>query len=137
MPTRLSDALRNAMANQLTALLDAGTGAGYFEIRTGSQPATPATAVSGTLLATVTLDDPAFGAASAGVATIADPASVNAVATGTAGWARFYDSDDNAVLDGEVTVTGGEGLVRLSSLSITSGNPVDISGVGTWTVPME
>lgn len=137
MPTRLSVALRNAKANQLTTLLDAGTGAGYIEIRTGSQPATPADAATGTLLATVDLQDPAFGAASSGVATINDPGSVNGVADGTAGWCRFYDGDDNAVVDGEVTLTAGSGLVRLSSLSVTTGNPVDITGTGTWTQPME
>lgn len=136
MPTRLSVALQNASANQLTALLDAGAAAGYAEIRTGSQPATPATAATGTLLATVTLADPALGAATAGVAALTDPASVNGVADGTAGWVRFFDSDANAVLDGEVTLTAGTGLLRLSSLSVTTGNPVDITG-GTWTQPME
>lgn len=135
MPLRKSIALRNAQANQVTALLDAGAGAGYVEIRTGSQPATPATAVSGTLLATVTLADPAFGAAASGVATLADPASVNGVADGTAGWARFFDSTGAVVFDGDVTVTGGSGVLRLSSLSITTGGAVDITG-GTWTVPM-
>lgn len=135
MPLRKSIALRNAQANQVTALLDAGAGAGYVEIRTGSQPATPATAVSGTLLATVTLADPAFGAPASGVATLADPASVNGVADGTAGWARFFDSTGAVVFDGDVTVTGGSGVLRLSSLSITTGGAVDITG-GTWTVPM-
>lgn len=135
MPLRKSDALRNAQANAVTTLLDAGAGAGYAEIRTGSQPATPATAASGTLLATVTLADPAFGAAASGVATLADPASVNGVADGTAGWARFYDSTGAVVFDGDVTVTGGSGVLRLSSLSITTGGAVDITG-GTWTVPM-
>jgi hypothetical protein len=135
MPLRKADSLRNAQAAAVTTLLDAGSGAGYAQIRTGSQPATPATAVSGTLLATVTLADPAFGSPSSGVATLADPASVTGVADGTAGWARFFDSTGAVVFDGDVTVTGGSGVLRLSSLSITTGGAVDITG-GTWTVPM-
>jgi hypothetical protein len=135
MPLRKSDNLRNAQAAQVTALVDAGSGAGTAEIRTGSQPATPATTATGTLLATVTLQDPAFGSPSAGVATLADPASVNGVADGTAGWVRFKDSTGAAVFDGEVTLTAGSGVLRLSSLNITNGGAVDITG-GTWTVPM-
>lgn len=137
MPLRLADATRTAKANAAVDLLDVGTGTagGTIKIYTGSQPATPATAPSGTLLATVVLANPAFGAASAGVATLTDPASVNAVATGTAGWARFADRDGAAVMDGDVTATGGGGVVTLSSTSLTSGSPVDITG-GTYTQPM-
>lgn len=135
MPLRLSDAARNAKVNACVGLLDAGAGAGTIKIYTGAQPATPATAASGTLLATVTLADPAFGAASGGSASLGDPASVNAAATGTAGWARFADSNGNVVFDGHVTVTGGGGVIELSSTSLTSGAPVDITG-GTYTQPM-
>jgi len=137
MPLRLADATRNAKANAAVGLLNAGTGTtgGTIKIYTGAQPATPATAASGTLLATVLLPNPAFGTAASGVATMADPASVNAVATGTAGWARFADRDGNTVLDGDVTATGGGGVVTLSSTSLTSGAPVDIAG-GTYTQPM-
>lgn len=135
MPLRKSDALRTAQAAAVLAAIDAGTGAGYFEIRTGSQPATPATAVSGTLLATVTLDDPSWTAGTAGVLNLAVPAVVVGVADGTAGWARFYDSDDNVVFDGDVTVTAGSGVVRLSSLDITTGGDVEVTE-GTYTVPM-
>ena len=137
MPLRLSDSVRNAKVAAATGKLDAGTGvaAGYFEIRTGSQPATPATPASGTVLATVALQNPAFGAASNGSASLNDPASVNATATGTAGWARFYDRAGNVCWDGDVTATGSGGVVTLSSTSLTSGSPVDITG-GTYAQPM-
>jgi hypothetical protein len=135
MPLRQSDALRNAKAGAVRDLIDAGAGAGTAKIYTGSQPATPATSASGTLLATVTLVDPSFGSASSGVITLADPASVNAVATGTAGWVRFADSTGAVVFDGDVTATGGGGVLTLSSTSLTSGSPVDVTG-GTWTEPM-
>src|SRR5690349_5887581 len=100
---RINTSARNAAVKAVTDLVDAGTGAGTIKIYSGSQPATPATAASGTLLATVVLGDPAFSAPSNGVAAGADPAAVNAVATGTAGWCRVADSDGNAVLDGDVT----------------------------------
>ena len=135
MPLRQSDALRNAKAAAVRDTLDAGTGAGTAKIYSGSQPATPATAPSGTLLVTVTLADPSFGSPSAGVITLADPASVNASATGTAGWVRFADSTGATVFDGDVTATGGGGVLTLSSTSLTSGSPVDITG-GTWSEPM-
>ena len=137
MALRLSDSVRNAKADAAVDKLDVGTTAagGSIKIYTGSQPATPATSATGTLLATVVLVNPAFGSASAGVATMADPASVNAVATGTAGWARFADRDGAVCFDGDVTATGGGGVVTLSSTSLTSGGPVDITG-GTYTQPM-
>jgi len=127
MPLRLADSARNASVNGVVDLLDVG-GAGSIKIYTGTQPATPATAASGTLLATVTLPNPAFGSSSGGSASLNDPASVNAVATGTAGWARFADGAGAVVFDGQVTATSGGGVVELSSTSLTSGAPVDITG---------
>lgn len=115
---------RNAAADAIAALV--GTG-GTLKIYTGSQPATPATTASGTLLATVTLG--AWGSASAGTAAGADPASVNAVATGTAGWFRAASSGGTTVFDGDVTATGGGGVMTLSSTSIVSGGAVDITSL--------
>ena len=135
MPLRLDDTVRNAKVDAAVDLLDAGAGPGTIKIYTGAQPATPATAASGTLLATVTLADPAFGAASAGSASLTDPASVNAVATGTAGWARFADSNGVTRFDGHVTATGGGGVVEVSNTAITSGYAVDVTG-GTYSQPM-
>lgn len=51
MATRISTSARNAAADAVVDLLDAGSGAGYIEIRTGSQPATPNTAATGTTVA--------------------------------------------------------------------------------------
>jgi hypothetical protein len=134
MALSLATTARNAMCDALVDLLDAGAAAGKIEIRSGTRPATPNTAATGTLLATVTLIDPAFGAASTGVATLTDPASVTAAATGTATWFRALDSNNNAVMDGDVTATGGGGDLTLATTSITSGLSVDITG-GTVTVP--
>lgn len=131
---RLSTTARNAAADAVVDLLDAGAGAGTIQIRSGSMPATPQTAASGTLLATVTLSDPAAGAASSGAATITDPTSTTGVAAGTAGWARFLDSNGNAVMDTDVTATSGGGGLELSTTSISVGVTVDLAAI-TFTQP--
>ena len=133
---RLSTAARNAAAEAVVALLDAGTGPGYIEFRTGSLPASPQTAASGTLLGTVTLDNPAGGTATAGQITIADPASVVGVGDGDAGWARLYDSDANPVIDCDVTATGGGGTITLDTVTISTGINIDI-GALTYVQPNE
>lgn len=135
MPIRLSTAARNASTDAVVDLIDAGPGPGVLEVRTGSQPASANDAATGTLLATVAFADPAFGASATGTASVTDPASVNAVATGVAGWFRVKDSSGNAVFDGSVTATGGGGDLQLSSTSLTSGSAVDISTPSTYTTP--
>ena len=135
MSLTLSTTARNAMADALVDLADAGSGPGKIEIRSGSRPVNPNTAATGTLLATVTLADPAFGAAATGAAALSDPASVDAVADGTATWFRVLDSNNAAVMDGKVTATGGGGDLELATTSITTGLAVDITG-GTVTMPV-
>jgi hypothetical protein len=134
MTLTLSAAIRTALVDVLVDALDAGSGAGTIQIRSGTRPAGPGTAATGTLLATVTLVDPAFGAGASGVATIADPAAVTAVADGTATWFRAADSTGTAVFDGRVTATGGGGDLTLATTTISTGLSVDITG-GTITQP--
>jgi hypothetical protein len=135
MATRIPEASRSAACDAIVDRLDAGAAAGYVEIRTGTQPADPDDVASGTLLATIVLNDPAFGAAAAGVATadVSPALTVAAVATGTAGWFRAYDDNDASVMDGSITGTGGGGDMELDSTSITSGQDVTIN---SWTVTM-
>lgn len=132
MALTIADAVRTVRNNALVDSLDAGSGAGTIKIYSGSRPATPDDAITGTLLATITCADPAFGASSSGAAALSDPASVTAVATNTATHFRAADSDGNAKFDGTVTVTGGGGDLTLATTSITSGLSVDITG-GTIT----
>jgi hypothetical protein len=122
------------MCDALVDLLDAGAGAGTIQIRSGTRPATANDAATGTLLATVTLADPAFGAAANGVATLTDPAPVTAAAAGTATWFRALDSTGATVMDGSVTATGGGGDLTLATTALTVGLSVDITG-GTVTMP--
>lgn len=133
MATRLATAARNSASSAIAGLLDAGSGPGTIQVRTGSQPATPNTAASGTLLLTFTLADPAFGAASNGTVTAAAIAAATGAADGTAGWFRALDSTGAAVLDGSVTATGGGGDMTLNTVTVSVGLTVTISG---WTISM-
>lgn len=135
MTLTLATAARNAMASALCDLLDAGAGAATIKIYSGTRPADPNTAITGTLLATVTTADPAFGAPATGVKTLTDPAAVSAVATGTATHFRAADSTGAAVMDGRVTATGGGGDLTLTTTSLSTGLQVDITG-GTVTMPL-
>lgn len=133
MATRIPTASRNAAADAVVDRLDAGAAAGTVEIRTGAQPASANDAATGTVLATFTLADPAFGAAASGVATASAIAAVVGAAAGDAGWFRAYDSDSNTVIDGSVTATGGGGQLELNTVTISVGVDVEITA---WTVTM-
>lgn len=134
MAVTQSVALRNAQAQQVQVAVDAGPAAGTIQLRTGTKPATVATAVTGTLLATVTLADPSAPAAANGVLTFVDPAAVTGVAAGDVGYARFLDSTGAAVLDCTVTATGGGGDITMSTVTVSVGLTVDM-GVITYTAP--
>ena len=134
MVTRISISARNAAVDGIAALLDASASVGSIEIRSGAQPATPATAASGTLLGTLTLSDPAFGTASNGTATAnAINDDSNADASGTAGWFRAYDGNSNAVIDGSITGTGGDGDLELDDTNIVAGGVISVT---SWTITM-
>jgi hypothetical protein len=141
MPLRINTAARNAACDAIVDLIDGGAGAGVIRVYSGSQPATPATTPSGTLLAEFTCSDPAFGAASTGVATLdVTPALTDTgIADGTAGYVRFCDSTEAAgtglgVIDGAVTTTGGGGLLELNTLTISTGANVEVTS-GSLTMP--
>jgi hypothetical protein len=134
MATRITQAAAKAANDALTALLNAG-GAGYIEIRTGSQPATANTAASGTLLGTLPLSATAFGAATTASPSVATANAITsdtvADATGTAGWFRAYSGGGTAVIDGSITATGGGGELQLDSTSIVAGGTIACT---SWTI---
>ncbi len=99
--TKTAAAIRASMLATFTT----AAASGKLKIYSGTQPATADTAItSQVLLATLTLNATAFGAASAGVITAnAITADTNAAATGTATWYRLTQSDSTTVLqDGSV-----------------------------------
>lgn len=136
MAIRLPSAVRNAMIDALTARLDAGSGPATIDIRSGAQPATAADAASGTLLATLTLNDPSFSGGVNGVATLdVSPAvTTTGVAAGTAGWFRAKDSTGASVLDGSCSASGGGGDLILATTTISVGVTVEAIS-GTLTMP--
>lgn len=125
----------NAMLDQIAADVDAGSAEGYIELRSGTKPANADTAPpDGALLATFTLEDPSFAAATARSMDLdaAPDISATAVATGTASWARVYDSDDNTVFDGDVGTSGT--VFIIASTAITNGQTVNLT-VGALSMP--
>jgi hypothetical protein len=120
--TQLSDASANAACNGAAALVNGGS----IKIYTGAQPANANAAASGTLLATLPLNTPAFGNAAAGTAALnASGVSAAAVATGTAGYARFCKSDGSAAWDASIGTSGCN--INMNSTSIQSGATVQIT----------
>lgn len=128
----ISTAARNAACNAVVDLIDAGSAAGYLQIRTGSSPGI-GSAATGTLLATLTFSDPAFGNAATGVATAsAITSDTSADADGTAGYARVFDSDNVAIMDLTVGTSGAD--LNLDSTSIVTGGTVSVTSM-TVTMP--
>lgn len=99
--TALSAATRNDMLQKIRDRVDAGAAAGRCRLYTGAAPATPETTATGTLLADIPLNDSAFEAPAAGSMSldVTPEPQANAAAAGTAGYARFMDSDLNGVMD--------------------------------------
>lgn len=133
MTTRIPVGSRSVAVDALIDRLDSGSAAGYIEVRTGAQPSSADAAATGTLLATITLGDPAFGAAVNGVKTANAIAAVPAAASGTAGWFRAYNSSGVAVLDGSVSLTGGSGDLQFNTTAFQIGTDVTIT---SWTVTL-
>lgn len=121
-----STELRNAKLDANTAVIGNG---GRLEIYAGADSAGTNNA-EGTLLAAFDLPSPFAPPASGGVQSPTLPAAVNAIASGTAGWARVTKSDGTtAVMDLTVGTSGAQ--VNLSSLAITAGAAVSIT---SWTI---
>jgi hypothetical protein len=131
---RLSNAAASAAADAVVDLIDAGAGAGTIKIYDGTIPTNANTAIgSQVLLATLTFSDPAFGAASNGVATAsAITSDSSADATGTASWARIADSNGNTVMDVTVGTSGED--INFNTVSFVSGATIAISSL-TYTQP--
>lgn len=134
MTTRISTAAAKAACDAVVDSLD-GASPGYIEIRTGSQPATVATAATGTLLGTLPLSNPAFGnatTASPSVATAnAITSDTSADASGTAGWFRAYTSGGTGVIDGSVGTSGAD--LNLDTTTVVAGGTIAVT---SWTVSM-
>lgn len=107
--------------------LDAGSGPGTAKIYSGTIPASPETPATGTLLAELVLSKPCGVVADKKLTFSAIAQDTEANATGYAGYVRLADSDGNVIIDGDVTPTGGTGVLKLNVTLITAMGPVFIN----------
>lgn len=126
MTLQLSTGVRNAM---LDAIETAISTSAVMKIRSGSAPATCATADSGTVLATLSLPSDWMAAASGGSkaksGTWEDTSADN---TGTAAHWRIYASDGTTChMQGTVTATGGGGDLTVDNTSFASGQAFTVT----------
>ena len=123
--------LANAAATAYAAEIGSGP---VIKVYTGTKPATPETAATGDLLASI----PLTGALSVVGATITsgDPVSVLPSANGTPGWFRLEDSGGTARIDGTVSVNGAGGDMQVNNLNFDTTVPVDC-GPFTIVVPTQ
>lgn len=125
MAFQFSTAVRNAWLDSTESTI--GT-APTLEIRSGTVPATCATADSGTVLATMTLPSDWMAAASGGSKVLAGTwQDTSADATGTAGHFRIK-SGATCHIQGTVTATGGGGDMTVQNTSFATGQPINITG---------
>ena len=119
-----------AFLNTIVDALDGGGSNGLLRIYSGSAPA-PDAAATGTLLAELPLSATAFGAAvdttPGGSVTAAAITTANALANGTAGYARLVDSTGGNAIN--LTVGVGTGELQLTTLTIVSGQPVQVTSL--------
>ena len=126
MTLQFSTAVRNARLDIIEDTI------GYspnpvLQIRSGSVPATCATADSGTALATILLPDDWMAAASSGSkAKSGTWSDTSADATGTAGHFRIY-SGATCHMQGTVTATGGGGDMTVDNTSFASGQTFTVT----------
>lgn len=125
MSLQYSTSVRNA---QLDAVESTTGTSAILRIYTGSPPADCATAVSGTLLVSMTLPSDWMAAASAGSKAKSGSWTGTASGTGTAGYFRIWDSTPTVChAQGTVTATGGGGDMTLDNTSIASSQTVTVN----------
>lgn len=122
-----SAAAANAAVDAMTALVNGGT-LKIYSAGSGV-PASVATAITDqTLLATLTLANPAFGSGSNGVATANTiTGDSSADATGTASFFRILNSGGTAVFQGLCGTSGCD--LNLNTTSLVSGAQVDVTSL--------
>lgn len=125
MAIQLSVAVRNA---RLDAVETTAGATAKLQIRSGAQPATCATAASGTLLCELTLPADYMAAASAGSKAKSGTWTGTGVAAGTAGHFRIVDNAGTTChVQGSVTATSGGGDMELDNVSIAISQTVTIN----------
>lgn len=125
MAVSYTTTLRSSIMTAVLAAIDAGSGPGLIKIYSGTVPANVGASLgAATLLATLTLSDPA-GTVSSGALTFSTiTQDSSADASGTPTFARVTDSDGNAALQCSAGVGSGD---LNCAAAIVSGSPVQIT----------
>lgn len=118
----LTTAARNAAANGVVDLIDAGASAGTLQFETSGDVE----------VATCTFSDPAFGNAATGIATASAITDDSSATGGTVAQASAYDSDSNKVIEFSVATSGSD--IDISSTSVGATDTVSVSSL-TVTAP--
>jgi hypothetical protein len=117
-------AVRTGVADFVVDQLDEGTPPGTMVFQTSGDVE----------VATLTLANPAFGAAASGTATAGAITSDTSATGGTIAKVRLKNAAGTDKIIGSVTATGGGGDVELSSVVISAGQTVAISSL-TYSAP--
>lgn len=128
MTIQLAVAVRNARLDAIESNTGTAAVLKIYDLA-GAAPADTAAAITGTVLATITLPSDYFNAASSGsmtkLGTWSDASADNA---GTADFFRLFKSDGTTCqMQGTVTATGGGGDMELDNTSIAAGQTVTIT----------
>lgn len=133
MAIKMSVAVRNGMLDAIEVAIGVSA---ILKIRTGAAPTNCSDADTGTVLATLNLPSDYMAAASSGSkAKSGTWQDASADAGGTAAHWRLYASDGTTChMQGTCTVTGGGGDMELSTVTLVSGAPFDVTAF-TLTAP--
>lgn len=122
-----SDALCGDFGSSLNSRLNAG-GPGTVQIYTGTKPTKPDTAITTqTLLGTCTCSATAGTFSGRRFTFNAITQDSDADASGTATWARFSSGAGIAVLDVDISTTGGGAFMQMNNTSISIHGPISVS----------
>lgn len=147
---RIYNAVAQAMVNAYTAAIDAGSGPGKFQFRSGTQPANNG-ALTGTLIREWILSDPAYASSSGDGAIVTanlngEPISDN---TGPAyditpttgadqpGYGAVLDSDNNVVSTGSIGITPGSFDFVINSNTGTLNQEVRVIDGSVFRLPQQ
>lgn len=133
MTLQLSVGVRNAMLDAIETTI--GTSA-VIKLKTGAQPASAATADSGTVVATISLASDWMSAASSGSKAFSSTPLEDASAdnAGTLAHYRVYASDGTTChMQGSITATGGGGDMTVDNTVVAAGQDVKIT---SWSINM-
>ena len=136
MAIQLPQATRQSACDDVVDLIDVGAGTATIVFYAGAVPDPDSAAA--TEVATIGLQNPAFGAADAnGLATANTPMTDDTSATGgTVTHFRALDRDGTHVYQGTVTATAGGGDIELNSVVVGAGATVSLTSL-TFQVPQD